>query len=383
MGLPVIGLAVRGVTNGIGLAHEALDARKKNKLAKAASNTSAEAGTSSSTQAGTSTAAAAAQQDAPPPSYESVADGQHLAMPKKSTSKESYHSDVDSDSSDSDAEDEEAWALDDAGIALGEDKAKKEQPKKKLGYDAQESIESLATRIIAHCPPPPTPLPRLEQPVILPERRPGNRQRGFVHAYAPILAGNGIDEQTFLSFLEIFGAATHSSPVLKVVQLGATAAGFVPEPTAQITSTVVSIAVGAAQELQRRQRTNNFMDEINDRLFKPRGLYALVMNYRPEQKRPVAVESLDLNTLVTKRQEQDSKTVKGALKMSAGTTYGAVELPTAAPLKYPELDQAITSGDAEKAAKLKIAGDFLGDYYDRRAQATYVSPLAPFSQIPH
>ena len=41
----------------------------------------------------------------------------------------------------------------------------------------------------------------LPAPVILPQRRPKNKQRGFVRGYAPLLGEcSGIDQQTFLDF---------------------------------------------------------------------------------------------------------------------------------------------------------------------------------------
>lgn len=48
------------------------------------------------------------------------------------------------------------------------------------------------------------PQQQLASPVILPQRRPENRQRGFIRAYAPSLDDCGIDQQTFLDFLDSF-----------------------------------------------------------------------------------------------------------------------------------------------------------------------------------
>lgn len=45
---------------------------------------------------------------------------------------------------------------------------------------------------------------RLPCPVIIPQRRPGTHGRGFVQAYAPVLAECGIDQTTFLMFLQAF-----------------------------------------------------------------------------------------------------------------------------------------------------------------------------------
>lgn len=55
---------------------------------------------------------------------------------------------------------------------------------------------------------------------------------------------------------------------------------------------------------------------------------------------------------------------------------GPVEFPEAAPLVFPELDWLIENGNAEQTQKLgkyKKFRKFVADYYDRRAQAEYVS----------
>jgi len=44
----------------------------------------------------------------------------------------------------------------------------------------------------------------LPLPVIIPQRRPQNKSRGWARAYAPALMGSGIDEATFLDFLDRF-----------------------------------------------------------------------------------------------------------------------------------------------------------------------------------
>lgn len=45
---------------------------------------------------------------------------------------------------------------------------------------------------------------KLKYPVIIPQRRPGTKIRGFVRAYAPVLADHDIDQDTFLRFLKTF-----------------------------------------------------------------------------------------------------------------------------------------------------------------------------------
>ena len=94
----------------------------------------------------------------------------------------------------------------------------------------------------------------LDCPVIIPQRRPGNRRRGFVHAYAPALADCGIDESTFSHFLKDLYRASQASRTLYAVDAGALIAGLVPEMTAAMTAGMVRAAARTAIEVQTRQR---------------------------------------------------------------------------------------------------------------------------------
>lgn len=69
--------------------------------------------------------------------------------------------------------------------------------------------EALARELVEMAGPPPEPLPRLPCPVIIPQRRPRNKDRGFVRAYAPILGDSGIDQEVFLQFLEYLDVVNH------------------------------------------------------------------------------------------------------------------------------------------------------------------------------
>lgn len=52
------------------------------------------------------------------------------------------------------------------------------------------------------------PKQRLAYPVIIPQRRPGSKIRGFVRAYAPVLGDYDIDQDAFLNFLKTFHKAS-------------------------------------------------------------------------------------------------------------------------------------------------------------------------------
>jgi hypothetical protein len=57
---------------------------------------------------------------------------------------------------------------------------------------------------------------RLPCPVIIPQRRPENKERGFIRAYAPALLECGIDEATFLNFIDSLNQATKVSHPIEV-----------------------------------------------------------------------------------------------------------------------------------------------------------------------
>ena len=226
---------------------------------------------------------------------------------------------------------------------------------------------------MARCPPAPQSISQISLPVIIPQRRPGAKDRGFVRAYSPILFNSGIPQDTFLSFLKNFHAASKASPILNVVFITASIVGMVPGPIIMAATTVIQIAAGTAIELQKRQRTNTFLDVMNEQLFKPRGLYAMVMTYQADAPRPVDARSMDVNDLVSKWSNSETKSWKKTLKMSSGTTYGELELPESAPIVFPALDEVVETGDKEKASKMKGSMKFIGGYYDKRAQSKYVS----------
>lgn len=151
-----------------------------------------------------------------------------------------------------------------------------------------------------------------------------------------------------------------------------------------------------------------FLERVNQDLFRPRGLFAMVMAFKDEvpgqqPRGPLSrlagtvgqslfsSQRLNINQTVAKYSNPDPEMsgLKKGLKnvrLASGKTYTEVELPEAAPLVYPDLDRvvedALQSGGKGKGKgpeketmkeKFKGAGDWVQDYMDRKAQAAYVS----------
>ena len=123
-------------------------------------------------------------------------------------------------------------------------------------------------------------------------------------------------------------------------------------------------------------RTNTFLDIINTTFFQPRGLYCLIMTWNPESE--ATSSTIDITSVIASSltSKSTAEKVKNNLKSSSGKTYGDLDFPEPAPLVFPALDelQEEAGDDANrKRDKLKGSKKFVDDYYDRRAQAKFVS----------
>lgn len=231
---------------------------------------------------------------------------------------------------------------------------------------------------------------KLQHPVIIPQRRPGSKTRGFLRAYAPILADHDIEQETFLTFLKSFHKASQASPILTAITLGAGSLGQIPEPGSMLLGLGVTMLSGAAENLQQRYRTNAYLDVANEKLFKPRGLDCLIMSFRPGAvpEGAVAVEAVDTSKHAMKWLDGPSQsTFKTNYRNSSGTTNGELELPQGAALVVPEPDAKLDRSQSEKKGSGKNGAAYskrkvAANYFDKRAQAAYVSSSLA-SEEPH
>ena len=106
--------------------------------------------------------------------------------------------------------DEVDWDLDDAV----DEQEGAEAEDKETGKTTM-SVDRLVQIFINQHPPPAELGPyKLPCPVILPQRRPRDKSRGFVRAYAPVLSDCGIDEVTFMQFLKAIHQASKVSSTM-------------------------------------------------------------------------------------------------------------------------------------------------------------------------
>lgn len=415
VGMVVMGQVVKMIVTPIGLVSEAVHARKDKR--RASSNAAPqEAGLNSPIAEGGSgkkeglPAEEQAQRkdsayvDVPPEmADELIASGQAEPTDRKTPTHELVPQDKEDDGVDRDEAD---WALDEAA-ADGEDN-EPALTNEKDNVHIEERIANKAGVSATSSPLSKKSMPKLPFPVIVPQRRPGTKTRGFVRAYPPVLEETGISQDAFLGFLKDLHTAAQASPIFDVVMIGTAIAGAYPDPIVGLAVQAVQIAVGIGQEIQERYRTNKFLTQANREFFIPKGLYAMIVTYKTggSEQPDVGIERVDLGaTAVAKyggdvqqnetvaepgspgkpKMLDDVKEKMKQLRIASGETHGEAEMPvTCAPLIFPALDAAAVASPAASKepngdgighsikAKSKSASKFVNDYYDRRAQASYV-----------
>lgn len=317
-----VGMLVRGIAAGIGLASESYQHRKEKK----ASNKQAE------------------RDDENPATAE--LDGRELQH----------------DAQLSQQMDEAVWELDEA-----QDQVTNHPPRPLAGTE-EEPAELADSFIVAHPHPPPYSSGQLSLPVVITQRRPGSRTKGFARAYSPLLADVGIDQTTFLDFLDKLNESIAPSPWIQAINLASFVGQAVPEPFTIMISIAVKKAADAAGELHSRSKTNRFLDRVNESFFAPRGLVALVMTWKPGQKDMITRAEFDMQSSITKASNNSES--RRMFESSSGATL--FEWPETAPLVFPALDElADADAEAEKQSAVKRHGKFVGEYMDKRARAKW------------
>ncbi|KAI5197063.1 hypothetical protein AUEXF2481DRAFT_91290 [Aureobasidium subglaciale EXF-2481] len=265
---------------------------------------------------------------------------------------------------------EEAWELDEAQDELVGIPRNREA-------DEPADPATFAETFISRLPPYsfedlPASQEKLPFPIIIPQRRPTDRSRGVVRAYPPILSDRGIDQATFIDFIETFNKSTQASKWIAALNLASIGTIWLPTVTSILVSMAITAVTTAAMEVQGRYKTNTFLDKINKDFFMPRGLFCLVLTWNPDNAD--ARTTVGFNNIAAKAMSGDNEQFMSSLRKSNGKTYGEFQWPEVAPLIYPGLDVLAATSDEEgrkKKSSLKTKRGFVEDYMDRRAQAKF------------
>lgn len=95
---------------------------------------------------------------------------------------------------------------------------------------------------------------QLALPVVIPQRRPKDRSRGFIRAYAPVLQDVGIDQFTWLDFLDTLQKSSAADPWLNAINFASIGTMFMPHVIGFAVSYAIQQATNIAIEMQARFR---------------------------------------------------------------------------------------------------------------------------------
>lgn len=295
--------------------------------------------------------------------------------------------------------DEEDWELDEAGDEENHENVTSQDEHR---TDEKPDVRKFLAKFLARHPIIGNPMQnndRLPCAVIIPQRRPRTKSRGFVKAYAPVLENCGIDQGTWMDFLETFHKASQASPIFGGILVAGHLVGYVPSVSAMVASMLIQAAATGAIVLHLRSRTNSFLDEVNQYFFRPRGLFALLIKYKGSRNR-WSPEPLEVSHAVATSSEPTGAPKKGNLgaklkhnlQYVSGTSHGGMEIPESAPLIYPAIDnavaglaqandQAVNNQESKAPGRFKRSSKFVNEYLDRRARATFHAENPSSSQL--
>ncbi|KAK1973663.1 hypothetical protein LZ30DRAFT_610198 [Colletotrichum cereale] len=236
----------------------------------------------------------------------------------------------------------------------------------------------------------------IQLPVVVPQRRPKKRARGFIRAYSPLLADAGIDRETFLDFIDTLNKALEPNPYLYAINLAGLAGMATPEPFVLLIGVAVAFATDAVMETQSHNKSAKFLDRINAEFFIPHGLVCLVATWKPnanevdkflttvdfdgnaventpktglaQQMKDVMTQKVTSHEIMKRFQKQ----VHSRMKANSG----AFQWPNPAPLVFPlpeETTMALTTkSSGGRKSKIDRGEIWLDDFMDKRAQAKWI-----------
>lgn len=364
---PISGL-VRGIASGIGLASESYHHHQEKKKTAAASEASTEG---ESSRTGNLELASQGQQSRP---ARDADDGKN----RETTSSESDEE----DDHDSKKElDEAAWQLEDAQLELA-------PPPDYDTSTRQDDADAMASHFLSYhktAGEQTAERHQLAVPVIIPQRRPGERARGFIRAYSPVLEGAGIDQSTFMDFIRDLNLATMPSPWINAINVASIAVQHVPEPVTIAVSIAAHYATQATLQVHSRTKTNAFLNKLNAEFFRPLGLIAVILTWKPSKPGEIVTQARFDAAIeqaaehATGPQGGMTGTVSNKMQASHGTTN--FEWPESAPLVFPELDKLSETNEgrskiemeAKKPNNVKRSMVFAMEYMDKRGQARWAA----------
>lgn len=232
----------------------------------------------------------------------------------------------------------------------------------------------------------------LTTPVLIPQRRPNCRARGFAPVYAPVLSTWGISQDAFLDFIITLNASFKPSTYLNAINLASFAGEASPEPLIGfLVGEAVETVTNAIMEAQSRMKSNSFLDKVNEGFFVPRGLFAVIATWRPDEDELTTSPCINVDSSTSQSQvdafglplmEKNETVVAKEEWENVRRQVRRVMLPTSeisgaivpAELVWPsahEVAAATRGSRMKKKGRLDHAALWVDEYVDKHSQAAW------------
>ncbi|KAJ5618942.1 hypothetical protein N7510_002926 [Penicillium lagena] len=360
---------VKGVTSGIGFATEVHAYKKAQKAARKEREQGQQRQQRQHQQEQEETSHSVSP--SPPPYTEYPLEEQNRTLDEKKGNGAA-------DSTTAQEEVERSWQLDEAqDVIVGGSEPHKSKkgvanPDKVIGAFLQRHPPHASSSSSPSSPDGVHLVSKLTYPVAIPQRRPKDKKRGFIRAYAPDLQNVDIDQEAWFDFIETLNEASLANPWINAINLASIAASPLPFAISTAISMAIMVATDVAIEAQSRYRQNKALDRLNNEFFRPRGLYCLVMTWDPTSFD--ARTNVDVNATIQNTMDSQGR-MSHKFQSSNGVTNGMESIQTAE-LIFPGLDfLATATRDEQRGFKKKMERGklFVDDYMDRRAQTKFLT----------
>ncbi|CZR65850.1 uncharacterized protein PAC_15750 [Phialocephala subalpina] len=158
-----------------------------------------------------------------------------------------------------------------------------------------------------HTPRIPAQITRLQSPIAIPQTAAGLGQ-SFLRAWAPVLQHHNITIIDFIAFIDNLNVVSTANPPLQILNLAGGFVGMVPHHWAQIAGTAIQAGAQLGTVAVSKGRTETYMREVNERLFKLRGMKVRIASTEAMRNvlripsgrpllAPLTVETMNMSTV--------------------------------------------------------------------------------------
>jgi hypothetical protein len=136
---------------------------------------------------------------------------------------------------------------------------------------SDQAFLSQALEFTRHTGPVTSRIRKLESPIAIPQTTPGIG-KSFLRAWAPTLQYHDMTVVDFMAFVDNLNVVSTASPPLQVLDLAGGLVGMVPHHWAKLAGLALQGSAKLGTALVSKGRTEIYMREVNETMFKPRGL---------------------------------------------------------------------------------------------------------------